>query len=117
MKWIDIIASVLAGLAVCIPLVAKLVQYVAAAAREKNWGKLLDMVMKYMATAETKFADGATRKEWVLAMVQASAKELNYDVDIDAVGRMIDKLCDMSKVVNAPDEEAKAKADAAKLFA
>ena len=117
MKWLDLIVSVLAGLAVCLPLAVKLVQYVTAAVKEKNWTKLLELVMKYMATAETKFADGATRKEWVLAMVQASAKELNYDVDIDAVGKMIDKLCGMSKVVNAPSETDTAKADAAKIFA
>jgi len=52
-----------------------------------------------------------------LAVLQASAKELNYDVDIDAVGKMIDKLCGMSKVVNAPSETDTAKADAAKIFA
>lgn len=108
MKWIDIIVSVLAGLAVCLPLVVKLAQYVTAAVREKNWTRLLELVMRYMATAETKFADGATRKEWVLAMVQASAKELNYDVDLEVVGRMIDKLCDMSKTVNAPEAKAAA---------
>lgn len=104
MKYTDVIVSILSGMAVCLPLLVKLVQYAAQAVKEKNWTRLLSLTMRYMAEAEIKFADGATRKEWVMAMLQASAKELNYDMDTDAVGRMIDKLCGMSKAVNAPAE-------------
>lgn len=50
--------------------------------------------------AETKFKDGAERKEWVLAMLKASADGINYDIDYDAIADMIDSLCDMSKVIN-----------------
>lgn len=56
--------------------------------------------MKLMETAETKFKDGAERKEWVLAMLKASADGINYDIDYDAIADMIDSLCDMSKVIN-----------------
>lgn len=49
---------------------------------------------------ETKFKDGAERKEWVLAMLKASADGINYDIDYDAIADMIDSLCDMSKVIN-----------------
>ena len=52
MEWLQLIVSVLAGLATAIPLAIKLVEYVQKAVKEKNWGKVLDMVMKYMATAE-----------------------------------------------------------------
>lgn len=44
--------------------------------------------------------DGAERKEWVLAMLKASADGINYDIDYDAIADMIDSLCDMSKVIN-----------------
>ena len=47
-----------------------------------------------------KFKDGAERKEWVLAMLKASADGINYDIDYDAIADMIDSLCDMSKVIN-----------------
>lgn len=100
MDWVKVIVSVLAGLATAIPLVVELVKYVQKAAKEKNWSKLLDMVMNLMQTAEGKFENGADRKEWVLAMVKASADNINYDIDITAIGNLIDSLCDMSKVVN-----------------
>ena len=48
---INVIVAVLAGLATCIPLVVKLVQYVKKATQEKNWGGLLDLVMKLMEQA------------------------------------------------------------------
>ena len=70
MEYLDIILSIVAGLAAAIPLVIKLVQYVQKAIKEKNWGQLLDLVMSLMEEAEEKFADGATRKEWVMAMVR-----------------------------------------------
>lgn len=106
MEWLRLLVSVLAGLATAIPLAIKLVEYVKKAVKEKNWGKVLDMVMKYMATAETKFDNGADRKEWVLAMVKASSETVNYDIDMEAISKLIDDLCEMSKQVNAPSEEA-----------
>ncbi len=100
MEWLQLIASIMAGLITAIPLAIKLVEYVKKAVKEKNWDKVLDMVMKYMETAEEKFDNGADRKEWVMAMVKASADTINYDVDMDTIGELIDSLCDMSKVVN-----------------
>lgn len=102
MNWLEFTVSVLAGLAAAIPIVIKLVEYVEKAVREKNWNTVLDLVMDYMAIAEKKFGTGAERKEWVLAMVRASADTVNYDIDLAVIGKMIDDLCDMTKVVNPP---------------
>ena len=63
MDWMQLVVSILAGLATAIPLAIKLVEYVQKAVREKNWGEMLKMVMKYMETAEEKFDNGADRKE------------------------------------------------------
>lgn len=63
--------------------------------------------MNLMKEAEGKFDTGATRKEWVIAMVKSSAESINYDVDIEAVGELIDSLCDMSKVVNTETDTKK----------
>lgn len=106
MEWVRVVLAIVSGLATAIPLVIKLVEYVQKATKEKNWNKMLDLVIDLMEEAETKFAEGADRKEWVLAMVKASADSINYDVDIEAVGAMIDSLCDMSKVVNATEANA-----------
>ena len=97
---INVIVAVLAGLATCIPLVLKLVQYVKKATQEKNWGGLLDLVMQLMEQAEKKFADGATRKEWVMAMVQTSAEYVNYPLDTQALSNMIDELVKLTNKVN-----------------
>ena len=102
MQWVNYAVSILSGLAVAIPLVIKLVEYVKKSIREKNWNKLLDLVMNLMKEAESKFETGAEKKEWVLAMVKASADTINYDIDTNAVSELIDSLCDMTKVVNAP---------------
>lgn len=106
MEWTELITSILAGLAASIPLVVKLVKYVQKSVQEKNWGNLLQLTIDLMEQAERKFETGADRKEWVLAMVKASADRINYDVDIEAVGELIDSLCEMSKNVNAPEESA-----------
>ena len=83
------------------------VEYVQKAVKEKNWEKMLELVMDLMEVAETKFESGADKKEWVLAMVKGSADSINYDIDIDAIGALIDSLCDMSRVVNAPEADDK----------
>lgn len=101
---ISVVVAILTGLAACIPLATKLVQYVKQATEAKNWGPLLGLVVDLMEEAEAKFADGATRKEWVLAMVQTSAEYVGYPMEIDALSNMIDALCDMTKAVNAPAE-------------
>jgi hypothetical protein len=97
---ISVVVAILAGLSACIPLAYKLIQYVKKATQEKNWAALLGLVISLMEEAETKFTDGATRKEWVMAMVQTSAEYINYPVDVTALGELIDALCDMTKVVN-----------------
>lgn len=103
MEWTDLlqyIAAIVSGLAAAIPLIIQLVKYVEQAAKEKNWGIVLDKVMTLMETAETKFKEGAERKEWVMAMLKASADGINYDINYDAISEMIDSLCDMSRIIN-----------------
>ena len=106
MDVLQLVVSALAGLAATIPLVVQLVKYVQKAVKEKNWPKVIEMVTNYMERAETMFETGADRKEWVMAMVKASADTINYDIDLDAISKLIDSLCGMSKVVNAPGEKA-----------
>ena len=97
---VTIIVSILSGLAACIPLVIQLVKYVKKSVEEKNWNQLLNLVTNLMEEAEKKFATGAERKEWVLAMVKASVDTINYPINLEEVSKLIDSLCDMSKIVN-----------------
>lgn len=103
---VSLIVAVLSGLAACIPLAVKLVQYVQKAAEEKNWGQLLGLLVDLMEEAEQKFSEGATRKEWVMAMVQTSAEYIAYPMDTQALSDLIDSLISMTKAINAPEADA-----------
>ena len=103
MEWADTILAIIAGLSAAIPLVIKLIEYVRKAVKERNWSSLLELVMAYMSEAERRFENGADRKEWVMGMISASASKVEYDIDMEVVSRLIDELCGMAKVVNAPE--------------
>lgn len=105
-KYIELIVALLSGLAACIPLVVQLVKYIKKAVQEKNWNQLLSLIMSLMEEAEKKFETGADRKEWVLTCIKASSDQINYDIDMDEVSKLIDSLCNMTKVVNGKIEEA-----------
>jgi len=107
MEWYEILVNILSGLAVAIPLVIELVKYVKKATKEKNWNELLKLVTNLMTQAEGKFDNGADRKEWVLTCVKASADTVNYDIDMEQISKLIDSLCEMTKIVNAPKVEEK----------
>lgn len=102
MDW-NVLISIFSGLATAIPLIVALVKYVQKAIKEKNWSTVLNLVMKYMEEAEKQYESGAEKKQYVLAMIKASANEINYDIDMEAVSKLIDDLCSMSKKVNAPE--------------
>ena len=104
MDIMELILEILSGLIIVIPLVIKLVEYVKKAAKEKNWNNLIRLVMSLMAAAEEKFDNGADRKEWVIAMVQASADTINYPISEKELGDLIDNLCALTKKVNVAIE-------------
>jgi hypothetical protein len=105
MEWYEILVSILSGLAVTIPLVVQLVRYVEAATKEKNWGKVLDLVIDLMEQAEVQFDKGSDKRAWVLSMIEASASSLNYNIDLEQIGRLIDALVALTKNVNVPKIE------------
>ena len=100
MKWLELIIAILSGIAACIPLVIKLINYVKAWAKEKNWGKLIVIVSNFMAEAETLYPDGASKKEYVINSVLAIAKTIDYPIDKDMLSELIDSLVALSKKVN-----------------
>ena len=108
MSWVEIVVSIMSGLAVCIPLVVKLVNVVSTYVKEKNWSQIVAIVLDLMKEAETLFAEGAARKAWVMAGVDSAAKSINYNYDEVAkqkVSDMIDAICATAKIVNAEGAE------------
>lgn len=104
-KWVELIVFILAGMATAIPLIAKLVKYVKVAIKEKNWTHFIKLLMRLMESAEDMFENGADKKAWVLQALDSLSDTLDYDIDLDTVSSMIDALCAMSKIVNAPNDE------------
>lgn len=105
MDIMELVLEIVSGLIIVIPLVIKLIEYVKKSATEKNWNNLIRLVMNLMATAEGKFDNGADRKEWVIAMVQASADTINYPISEKELGDLIDNLCALTKKVNVAAEQ------------
>ncbi len=108
MDWVQTIVSILSGLAVCIPLVVKLVSVVQTAIKEKNWAKLMKLVIDLMTEAERKFSEGAAKKAWVMGELEAAAKSIDYPYDEAAkasVGKMIDDIIAASKELNVTKTE------------
>ena len=106
MNWVEIVVSILSGLAVCIPLVVQLVNVVRTSVKEKNWSQIVTIVLDLMKEAETLFSDGATKKAYVMASVESAAKSINYNYDEAAkqkVSDMIDAICATAKIVNAEE--------------
>ena len=106
MDILNLVIEVLAGLAIVIPLIIELIKYVKKSTLEKNWANLIRLVMNLMAAAENKFDNGADRKQWVIAMVQASANTINYPITDKELGDLIDDLVALTNKVNAKIEEA-----------
>lgn len=108
MYWVELIAAILGGLAVCIPVVARLVAAVQTAVKEKNWPQIVNLVLQFMQDAEGLFAEGEARKAWVMREVEVAAKNVNYNYDDAAkqkVSDMIDAICAAAKVVNGEGKE------------
>lgn len=100
MEILELLIEILGGLMIVIPLVVKLVEYAKKSALEKNWNNLIRLLLNLIATAEEKFDNGADRKQWVIAMVQASANTINYPITDKELGDLIDNLVALTKKVN-----------------
>lgn len=100
MEWYEIIISILSGIATCVPIVIKLISYIKALAKEKNWGKLVVIVSNFIAEAEILYPDGASKKDYVINSVMALGKTIDYPVDQDVLSELIDSLVTLSNKVN-----------------
>ena len=98
--WVQIIVPIFTGLVACVPLVIKLVEYVKKAQKEKNWKAVVQLVLKLMAEAEQLYSSGAEKKEYVLSSIRAMEDSLQYDIDENAIGELIDAIVLATKKIN-----------------
>lgn len=101
---LEFLAAIAAGMATALPLIGKLTRTIDELRRSRNWSRLLGIVTDLMEDAEKLMDSGADRKAFVLAGVETLANSADYDIDIDEVSALIDRLCEMSKNVNAMEE-------------
>jgi len=103
LKWIEIIITILAGLAAAIPLVIKLVAVVKENAEKGNWNKIVKIVLEQMVEAEKNYTEGTAKKAWVMNQVRVLAKNLEYnytEIEEAKVSAMIDAICEAAKIIN-----------------
>lgn len=98
--WTTIILPIISGIIACIPLVIKLIEVSQKITKEKNWTVVMQLVLKLMTEAEENYETGAERKEYVLDSIKTVQNTLNYEVDLDAIGAMIDSIAKTSKKIN-----------------
>jgi hypothetical protein len=99
-QTLQIIVQILTSLVTLIPMVYALVKYVVLATKEKNWNKLLSLLLKLCAEAEEQFSEGADKKQWVMSMTKSALVSINYDIDDETLSALIDSLIDLTKKVN-----------------
>ena len=103
LKWIEILISVLAGVATCIPLVIKLTMVIRESVEKGNWNKIVKLVIDQMVEAEKNYTDGAEKKAWVLNQIRVLAQSLEYnytEVEEQKVSELIDAICEGAKIIN-----------------
>lgn len=105
-QWVSIIVSILSGLAVCIPLVIKLVNAVKQVIQEKNWSIIVKETLELMTEAEASYSSGEEKKTFVMNQIEEMAKELNYDLDTEVISKMIDGICDAARHINTATKTA-----------
>ena len=100
MDWVNLICQILSGLVVLIPLVYKLIDYVIKAGKEKNWQAYMKLLYEYIMEAESKFTNGADKKDWVMDLAEASGRAIGYELDSEELSKLIDGIITVTKKVN-----------------
>lgn len=98
--WTTIILPIFSGLVAAIPLVIKLVEYVQKARKEKNWGAVVQLILKLMAEAEQNYTNGEDKKNYVMSSIKAMENTLQYDIDEKAISELIDSIVLATKKIN-----------------
>jgi hypothetical protein len=98
--WTTVILPIFSGLVAAIPLVIKLVEYVQKARKEKNWGAVVQLVLKLMSEAEQNYTNGEDKKNYVMSSIKSMEHTLQYDIDEKAISELIDAIVLTTKKVN-----------------
>ena len=102
-KILDVIINILSGVAVCLPLVFKLIETVKELVNEKKWNILVRNVFVLMTDAEARYQRGEEKKNYVMSAIEIVAAQIGFNYDAEAkekVSVMVDEICQISKEIN-----------------
>ena len=105
MDKLELLMQIAVSLAAIIPLIVALIKFVVKSVKEKNWLQMVNLALKLIAEAGSMFQTGADKKSYVMQMVKAAAKELNYEIDENALSNLIDSIIGITKTVNVDHKE------------
>ena len=99
---IVLIAEILLGIAIMIPVVKKLIDVSKENIREKNWYYFLELILRDMEYAQEAYNDGVIRQDMVMKLIEANANAANYPLtenEKHQLASMIDSLVEMANIV------------------
>ena len=100
MDILNLIMIIMIGASMCVLLAIQLIKYIIKSIKEKDFGKIMDLILDLMPEAEERFSTGAEKKEYVMNNIKSLSSTLGYNVDMDMVGQTIDALVALTKKVN-----------------
>lgn len=103
-NYMNLIIAILSGLVTATPLVIQLIKYVKAAIQEKQWSKVLTLVLNLMTEAERAYSSGEERKIFVMNSIESIKDTLNYQVDMNQISEVIDQIVLASKTINSKEK-------------
>lgn len=108
LSWIKLGITVLSTLAVIIPLGYKLYKTINEIVQEKQWDRLMSLVISYMIEAENLMIKGEDKKKYVLSLIANTAKQVGYEIkdgDMEKISQLIDEICSATKLINLESKE------------
>lgn len=105
---INLLWVVVCALVVCIPLAIKLVKVTKQSVENKNWDRIMVVLIDLMQSAEELIKTGADKKAYVLTMLENISEQIDYpltDSDWKKISDLIDALVDLSDHINVPEQE------------
>ena len=107
-NYIQLIVLVFAALAVLIPLGVKLYKTINEIVQEKQWDRLMSLVISYMIEAENLMVNGEDKKKYVLSLISNTAQQVGYEIkdgDMEKISQLIDEICSATKLINLDSKE------------
>lgn len=97
---LSLISIIIIGVGVCFAFVVQFIKRFTIAIKEKDFGKIMELILDLIPEAEERFSTGAERKEYVMSNIKSISATLGYKVDEDRISEMIDAVITLTKKVN-----------------